>query len=245
MSMNDAEVARMDELEGSLWWYRGLHALVLQVLNAHAPDAKDILDAGCGTGGTLKAIRDARPGARLHGIDLSEASCAFTRSKTGAQVAQGSIDALPFADAAFDAVVSLDVLGYRMDREAAVRGFFRVLRPGGTLVLNLAAYQWMLSYHDVAVGQVKRFTRREAEALLRAEGLEMVRATYWNTMLFPLMALRRKLWPAPEASDVAPFNPVVDKVFGGCLALERRLISFGAALPFGGSVLLVARRPNA
>ncbi|HRD53219.1 MAG TPA: class I SAM-dependent methyltransferase [Flavobacteriales bacterium] len=245
MSMTDAEVARMDELEGSLWWYRGLRSLITETLEAKASGATDILDAGCGTGGMLKAIGAWRPQARLNGIDLSEASCAFTRRKTGAQVVQGSIDALPFADASFDAMVSLDVLGYRMDRLAALRGFHRVLRPGGTLVLNLAAYQWMLSYHDVAVGQVKRFTKREAKALLREAGFEVEQATYWNTLLFPLMAIRRKLWPAPEASDVAPFNTVVDKVFGACLTLERKLISFGAALPFGGSVLLVARRPHA
>lgn len=244
MSMHDAEVARMDELEGSLWWYRGLRALILRMLKDHAPKASSILDAGCGTGGMLHAIGQCRPDAKLHGLDLSEASCAFTRRKTGAQVVQGSIDALPFPDAAFDAVVSLDVLGYRMDREAALRGFLRVLRPGGMLVLNLAAYQWMLSYHDRAVGQEKRFTRREAIGLLRAAGFEPVQATYWNTLLFPLMALRRKLWPAPEASDVAPFHPIVDKAFGACLALERAIISFGASFPFGGSVLLVARRPE-
>lgn len=244
MSMHDAEVARMDELEGSMWWYRGLRALVVRMLKDHAPQAGDVLDAGCGTGGMLRAIGQWRPGARLHGLDLSEASCAFARRKTGAQVVQGSIDALPFADTAFDAVVSLDVLGYRMDREAALRGFLRVLRPGGLLVLNLAAYQWMLSYHDRAVGQEKRFTRREAIGLLRAAGFEPVLATYWNTLLFPLMALRRKLWPAPEASDVAPFHPIVDKAFGACLALERAIISFGASFPFGGSVLLVARRPE-
>ena len=59
------------------------------------------------------------------------------------------------------------------------------------------------------------------------------------------MVVRRNLLHSREASDVKAINPVVDKVFGWCLTLERRLISFGAALPFGGSVLLVARRPNA
>lgn len=244
MSMHDVEVARMDELEGSFWWYRGLRALIIQVLGAHAPDAIDVLDAGCGTGGMLKAIGDERPGAHLHGIDLSEAACAFARRKTGAQVVQGSVDALPFPDSAFDAVVCLDVLGYRMDQRAALTGLHRVTRPGGVLVVNLPAYQWMSSYHDVSVGQVRRYARKEARAMLQAAGFHVERATYWNTLLFPLMVIRRKLWPAPEASDVEAINPFVDKVFGGCLTLERRLISFGAALPFGGSVLLVARRPH-
>lgn len=104
MSMHDDEVARMDELEGSLWWYRGLRALIIQVLSAHAPDAVDLLDAGCGTGGMLKAIGDAKHGANLNGIDLSAAACAFARRKTGAQVVQGSVDALPFPDGSFDEI---------------------------------------------------------------------------------------------------------------------------------------------
>lgn len=245
MSMHDDEVARMDELEGSLWWYRGLRALIIQVLSAHAPDAVDLLDAGCGTGGMLKAIGDAKHGANLNGIDLSAAACAFARRKTGAQVVQGSVDALPFADGSFDAVVCLDVLSYRMDQRAALAGLHRVIRPGGVVVVNLPAYQWMSSYHDISVGQVRRYSRKEARAMLKAAGFSLERATYWNTLLFPLMVVRRKLWPAREASDVKAINPVVDKVFGWCLTLERRLISFGAALPFGGSVLLVARRPNA
>lgn len=243
MSMHDAEQARMDALEGSFWWYRGLRGLVVQELERQCATIPDLLDAGCGTGGMLKAIGERFPEARLHGIDLSAAACAFTRKKTGAEVRQGSIDALPYADGAFDALVSLDVLGYEMDREAALRGFFRVLKPGGTLVLNLAAYQWMLSYHDRAVGQVKRFTRSEAKALLRAAGFTVLRSSYWNTLLFPLMVVKRKLLPEPEASDVEAIHPAVDKLFRGCVRLERALISFGLAMPFGGSVLLIAQKP--
>lgn len=243
MSMVDAEMARMDALEGSLWWYRGLRALVVQELKRHRTAIGELLDAGCGTGGMLQAIGQAYPGARLRGIDLSPAACAFARRKTGAEVAQGSIDALPYPDAAFDALVSLDVLGYAMDRPSALKGFARVVKPGGLVVLNLAAYQWMLSYHDRAVGQVKRFTRAEAKGLLRDAGLQVLRATYWNTFLFPLMVVKRKVLPAPEASDVEALHLAVDKLFGACVAAERRLISFGASLPFGGSVLLVAQRP--
>ncbi|MFN3875684.1 MAG: class I SAM-dependent methyltransferase [Flavobacteriales bacterium] len=243
MSMADAEMARMDALEGSLWWYRGLRALVLQELQRRRPAIGDLLDAGCGTGGMLQAIGQAYPGARLQGIDLSPAACAFARRKTGAQVALGSINALPYPDASFDVLVSLDVLGYPMDRPATLRGFARVVKPGGLVVVNVAAYQWMLSYHDRAVGQVKRFSRSEAGGLLREAGLQVLRATFWNTLLFPLMVLKRKVLPAPEASDVAALHPAVDKLFGACLAAERRLISFGAGLPFGGSLLLVAQRP--
>lgn len=244
MSMVPAEYERMAALEESMWWYRGLHTNIVNALVRHAPGMGAVLDAGCGTGGTLKAIARAFPQATLHGLDISEQACAFTRSKTGASVAVGSVDALPYADGAFDALVSCDVLGYRIDLDAAVAGFHRVLRPGGLCVLNLAAYPWMLSYHDRAVGQVRRFTRKEAVDLLRIHGFQPIFASYWNTLLFPLMVIRRKLMPAPEASDVTPFSPVVNGFFKACVGGEARVLKAGVPLPFGGSVFLIAKRIN-
>jgi len=244
MSMVPAEYDRMAALEETMWWYHGLHTNIINALRAHTPGMRAVLDAGCGTGGILKAIARAFPQAALHGLDISEQACAYTRSKVGASVVVGSVDALPYADATFDALVCCDVLGYRIDLDGALSGFHRVLRPGGVCVLNLAAYRWMLSYHDQAVGQVRRFTRAEAVVLLRRHGFRPIFASYWNTVLFPLMVIRRKFLPAPEASDVAPFHPVANGVFKACVGAESRLLKAGIPLPFGGSVLLLAERPH-
>lgn len=178
MSMSPGEYDRMAALEGAMWWYHGLHRQVNDALVRYRSELGDVLDAGCGTGGTLLSIARTFPGARLHGLDIAEQACAYTRSKTGASVAVGSVDALPYPDGSFDAVVSCDVLGYAIDVDAAVAGFHRVLRPGGLCVLNLAAYPWMLSYHDRAVGQVRRFTRTEAVALLQRHGFRPIFASY-------------------------------------------------------------------
>jgi SAM-dependent methyltransferase len=241
--MHAEEYVRMAAVEGSMWWYRGLHANVLAALAPHLQGEATLLDAGCGTGGMLRAIGERFPQVRLQGLDLSEQACAFARERTAATIVQGSVDRLPYPDRSFDALISLDVLGYDIDLSAAVAGFLRVLKPGGHAVINLAAYQWMLSYHDRAVGQKKRFTRTEAVSLFRKHGFHVHYATYWNTLLFPMMVARRKLLPAPAASDVNPFPPILEKAFRGCLGAERLLMDRKAALPFGGSVLLVAQHP--
>ncbi|MGV3638637.1 MAG: class I SAM-dependent methyltransferase [Flavobacteriales bacterium] len=243
MSMVPEEYERMAALEDTMWWYHGLHANVVNAIKKYHGAVKDVLDAGCGTGGNLKAIARAFPDARLHGLDIAEQACAFTRTKTGAEVVVGSVDALPYTDGRFDVLVSADVLGYRIDVDAAMAGFYRVLRPGGVAVINLAAYQWMLSYHDRAVGQVRRYTRGEVVALLRRHGFQPIFASYWNTLLFPLMVIRRKFLPAPEASDVTPFSPLSNGLFKACMALESRLLRAGFALPFGGSTFVVVRKP--
>lgn len=236
------EYQRMAALEESMWWYHGLHTNIGNALLRHAGGLQNVLDAGCGTGGTLKAIADRFPHATLCGLDISEDACAFTRMKTGAEVTVGSVDALPYGDAEFDALVSCDVLGYDIDVDAALAGFRRVLKPGGVCILNLAAYQWMLSYHDRAVGQVRRFTRSETTQLLRQHGFRPIFASYWNALLFPFMVLRRKIIPAPEASDVTPFNPVVNGAFKTCVSVESRFMWGGWQLPFGGSVFVIAQR---
>ena len=244
MSMVAEEYERMAALEDTMWWYQGLHGNVRDALRRYHPAPSALLDAGCGTGGTLSVIGKAFPATALHGLDIAEQACAFTRTKTGAQVTVGSVDGLPYKDACFDALVSSDVLGYRIDVDAAVAGFHRVLRPGGLCVINLAAYQWMLSYHDRAVGQVRRFTRNEMLALLRKHGFQPIFASYWNTFLFPLMVLRRKILPAPAASDVTPFHPWMNALFRRCVAAEGTLLGRGVTLPFGGSLFIVARKPR-
>lgn len=244
MSMVREEYERMAALEETMWWYHGLHTNVVNGIRRNQPGMRDVLDAGCGTGGTLKAIARAFPGARLNGLDISAQACDLTRHKTGASVTVGSVDAMPYTEGSFDVLVSCDVLGYRIDVDAAVAGFYRVLRPGGLCVINLAAYQWMLSYHDRAVGQVRRFDRKEAEALLRSHGFQPIFASYWNTILFPLMVLRRKVLPAPPASDVTPFDPTMNRIFKACLSIESALLGRGVRMPFGGSVFLIAQRPT-
>jgi SAM-dependent methyltransferase len=242
--MESVEYTLMQEVEETMWWYRGLHANILGALAKYAPGFTDLLDAGCGTGGMLKAIHENYPAAHLYGLDISEQACIAAREKSGADVVLGSVDALPHPDRSFDALISLDVLGYDLGVDAAVSGFFRVLKPGGHAVLNLAAYQWMLSYHDRAVGQSHRYTRSGAIKLLEKHGFRITFSTYWNTILFPLMVLQRKLARSTGESDVKPFHPLVNNAFKTCLAIERAFIRSGVPLPFGGSVLIIAQRPQ-
>ena len=245
--MREDEYRRLDEVDESLWWLVGLRQLILALLARHVR-AQDftLLDAGCGTGGMLKRIGAAYPRAGLHGLDYAEDACAFARRKTRAAIHCGSVRSLPYPDASFDVVVSLDVLGSdSLDAAQVVNEFRRVLRPGGVLILNLAAYQWLLSYHDRAVNQTRRFNAGGVQDLLEAARLTVLQVSYWNTLLFPLMVVRRKVWPEGTGeSDVQALPPSVNNLFGWPLRLERALIGRGLSLPFGGSVVGVARKES-
>ncbi len=231
-----------------MWWFAALHANLLAfcrrvVLPSGAPSC--LLDAGCGTGGLLSRIARRYPDSLVVGLDPDGHACARAHAKSARPVCGGSVNALPFADGTFAAVFSADVLCHRdVDERQALAQIHRVLRAGGVLVLNLPAYPWLLSRHDVAVYNVRRYTRRSAAALLREAGFRLVYASYWNMLLFPMMVIARKWAPrrTGAASDVRLYPPAVEAVCRWATGFERVLLRLGVRLPFGGSLLAVAAK---
>lgn len=244
--MEPVEYALMDAVEDGMWWYRALHARVIDTLCDQPEPFGRVLDAGCGTGGFLRRLGLAQPVLARFGLEYNPQAAVRAALKSSAPIASGSINDLPFEAGSFDAAVSLDVLCHRaVDPAQALAELRRVLRPGGLLLLNLPAYDWMKSAHDERVHNDRRFTATAARALLRQAGFERVSARYWNGLLFPLMALQRKVLARGEsaASDVQPFQPWLDTALHTVTRLERAITRTGLPLPFGGSILLTARRP--
>ena len=243
--MQPDEYRKMAEVEDAMWYYRALHRHVARSLSERltAPAAR-VLDAGCGTGGLLRNLHRNRPDWQLTGLDFYPLACALARERSGCEVVAGSIAALPFAEASFAAVVSCDVVCQVADPAAALAEFYRCLQSGGVMILTMPAYQWMYSYHDREVGNLRRYSRREVNDLLQAAGFKVVRNTYWNTLPFPLAFLRRKLFPpAAPTSDVRLYPAPLEAAFNGLMAMEHGWLGLGPNLPFGSSVLTVAVKP--
>jgi len=245
--MEAAEYRKLAEVEDAMWYFRALHAHVERELAAALGEGgADVLDAGCGTGGLIRRLGGRRPAWHWIGVDLEPVACALARARVGggAEIREASVTALPLADAAFDAVVSADVLYHVDDEAAALREFFRVLRPGGVVVINVPAYRWLWSYHDEAVQARRRYARGEVLANLAAAGFVEGWATHWNTLPFPLVVARRKFFPAPRGgSDVQLFPAPVEAAFNVAMALERAWLRGVGRLPFGSSILAVAQKP--
>ncbi|MBN2310052.1 MAG: class I SAM-dependent methyltransferase [Candidatus Hydrogenedentes bacterium] len=234
----------MYRVEDGHWWYAGLRGVLRHYWGRFVQAGRPrMLDVGCGTGATLSAWADT---ADCTGVDFSAEALRFCRKRGLERLAAGSASDLPFADESFDAVVSFDVICHRSipDKIKPLQEMYRILRPGGVLLLNLPAYQWLHSSHDIYVYTDKRFTRREAFAMLRQTGFHPLAASYWNTLLFPpilLTRLWRKLRP-PTASDLdTEPSGALNAFFKGVMAVERALMR-AAPLPFGLSVFLAARK---
>jgi len=226
------------------WWFRALHYNLIRAWRSAAPaPAKPLLlDVGCGTGGLLSRLGRDAPEARRFGIDLDRLAAAIALAKSHAHVAVGSTLALPIAPGSLDAVFSADVLCHRgVEPLAALQSILPCLKPGGVVILNLPAYPWLLSGHDHAVDNARRFGRREIESLLKAAGYGRIHTHYWNSLLFPLMVLQRVTHPH-GASDVALLPAPIERIFHHIAVFEAWLGDRGLRFPFGGSILATAVR---
>ncbi len=244
--MERDEYERMHAVEDRMWWYRGLRRLAAgefaRALTRSTAEGS-VLDAGCGTGGMLARLGPTIAGRPTLGLEFDGVAASLAAAKSGRPVAAGSVNKMPLGDGALAGYLSLDVLchgGVEPDR--AIREARRCLRPGAVAFFNLPAYGWLLSAHDRRVHNVRRFTGGGARALLTGHGFRIVKSSYWNTLLFPLMLLHRLTERADSQSDVRDYPRWLDALFSAALAIERAVIAAGLRLPFGGSLMIVAMR---
>jgi len=146
-----------DDLAGSWWEERSAFAMLHWIAAArarHVPPATRsgslLVDVACG-GGVL-APHVAGLGHRHVGVDLSASAVRVAREH-GVRVVRGDAQRLPFADAVADVVVAGEVLEHVPDLAAAVAEATRVLRPGGTLVVDTIAATWWGRFSSVTVGE--------------------------------------------------------------------------------------------
>lgn len=120
-------------------WASYVGASVRETLRRLPPGAVgSLLDIGCGTGAFLEAVTRDRPGLTVAGVDISPDMLAVARRRlpesAGLHVAPA--DALPFPDESFDFAVTTNAFHFFRAPEAALREIYRVLRPGGAVVVT-------------------------------------------------------------------------------------------------------------
>lgn len=252
--MDESEYLHMYEEEERHWWYVGMRAIVLSLLRSVSlPAGTRVLDAGCGTGYNLGWFR-RHFGADVTGIDYFRQGLDFCRRRGERSLVRGDAASLPFSGEAFDLVVSFDVLTHLKDehaRAAALGEFLRVLRPGGYLLVRVAAYECLRSSHDTAIMTRHRYGKNELRDAVAAAGFQPERLTSANTILFPAAALWRilkKAGLAPAGSDVGPTtrgSDLINRTMTSILGLEAAMLRSGSFnLAFGLSIFLLACKPR-
>jgi SAM-dependent methyltransferase len=228
------------------WWYRARRELVTQMLAGEVRSGATVVDVGCGTGDNLPALEAASGGAVV-GVELSPYAIRHAPRSAGGRVRVGVSRAehLPFATGCADLVTSMDVIEH-LDDDAALAEYHRVLRPGGLVLLTVPAYQWLWSEHDDWAAHRRRYTRPRLVAAVERAGFRPLRTTYFNSFLLPPAAVLRRT-PARrlvrvQQDELGAASPAVDRVMTGLAAVERRWARGRRTVPFGLSIVTLARR---
>lgn len=231
------------------FWYRGFRAFVRPLLRAALGGRRDakILDCGCGTGANLGMLGEF---GQATGFDFTWRGLEFAREYGYRRVAQASATHIPFTSGTFQLVTAFDVLQVLPDpmEAQALAEIYRVLRPGGSLIVNVAALEMLRGTHAVLGAEVRRYTRRRLGQAVTAAGLEIVRLTYTNFTLFPIMAAVRTaqrlrgLPPTGEGAIDTRVPPApVNLALSSLVLLEAAALKF-VDMPIGSSVLCLARK---
>jgi SAM-dependent methyltransferase len=238
--------------EARHFWFRGFRAFITPLIK-HAIDRRTdplLLDCGCGTGANVQFLERF---GRAFGFDLTEVGLRIGRSAGRTRLARANVTAAPFPSDSFDLVTSFDVL-YSLgdaDELAAIAEMFRLLKPGGFAIVNVAAMHILRGDHSILSHEIRRYSRGQLRAGLEAGGFSIVRLTYTNAALFvPLAAARlwqRRRGLRPEADahkEISVPSWPINTAMTVVLALEAGWLRW-FDVPFGSSLLCLARKPSA
>lgn len=227
------------------WWYRARGELLRAVFEKYVGEDGRLLDVGSADGPSVGWLRE-----RGHRVALD-----VDPRGLGPGDVCASVTRLPFVDGAFEVVAAFDVVEHCEPESAALAEVTRVLAPGGVFLMSVPAYQWAWTRFDEANHHHRRYTRPRAVAAVRAQGLEVLRASYIFTGTFPFFAADRlrTRWrergsttadrPVAADPELPQVSPAVERLLLGATRLDRSLLQ-RRDLPFGSSVVVAARKPS-
>lgn len=243
--MDAAEYANLTRVEEKHWYYSGKRELVRRWLQRTGALRRDgvLLDCGAGTGRFAKEMEQH---CQVLVLDDHEESLRLLRENfSPAQVIALTGGEVPLPDASVDVITALDVLEHVEHDAAAVRGFHRLLKPGGIALVTVPASMALWSDWDVSLHHFRRYARPGLKAIFPAEQWDLVYVNYTNIPAYPIAWVLRKLRKQKPAGDTA--NRMEDKIPPSWLNSLLRRIFVGMAFwrvpfPFGLSLILIARR---
>ena len=249
--MEKKEYEIMAELELNHWWYKHLHFLIEETLSKEAKKLKrtlSIFDIGCGTGGLIFKLKNKPFIRKLIGTEPHPLARKYAK-KRGVNIQSFSIEDLEEIDEKFDVVLCIDVLYHKnVNTLKAIQNLFKLLKPGGMLLINVAAMPSLKRNHSKRVMEGRRFTLQEIRELVETQGFKVDNIFYWNSFLTPVLWVLskwQKIFPnALIFSDNGQSSLKATNVFfSNCLTKIlffenkiRKLTSF----PFGSSLFLSA-----
>jgi len=230
--------------EARHWWFRARNRVIMWVLKSRIGNIHNFLEIGCGTGFVLEGIHLAYPEATLHGTEFYEEGLAHARRRLPKANFE-KLDARTMADVEeFDVIGAFDVIEHIEEDEQVLSNLSRALHKNGHLLLTVPQHKWLWSAADERACHVRRYTRRELITKVKGAGFDIQYVTSFVSFLVPLMWLARQRTGQKDAEVNSEFNisERTNRVLELVMKVELGFLKTGITFPFGGSLLLLARK---
>jgi SAM-dependent methyltransferase len=229
-----------------------ISSLVRKALSGRT-DQVQMLEVGCGTGNVLHELEKQFPDAVLLGMDLFHEGLSLARRRVKCPLVQADLALPPFVKS-FDLVGIFDVLEHIKEDRSVLDQLFKVVKPNGWLLITVPADPRLWSYFDVASHHIRRYTLKELSTKVKTAGFNIEFASPYIAATYPIVWLNRRSKGDPgsvedasvhrQAEEELRIIPVINDIFRGILGLEAAWLSRGNHLPFGSSLVLLARKPS-
>ena len=251
---NPAFFDTLIEAEDHHFWFRHRNEVIEAVLTSlvsQLPDGYRVLEFGCGTGNTLRALERACARGQIVGMDLYHQGLRIARRRVGCALVQGDVARMPFAGT-FDLIAAFDVLEHLPEDGRVLRDLRQHLGAGGLLIATVPAHMTLWSYADEAAHHCRRYSPEQLRGVLLSAGYTVQYVTQFMAPLYPLVWLGRRLAASKgrvtgrqepfemlsrELKVVAGWNQLVSML----LKVELPRLRAQKTLPIGTSLLAIAR----
>jgi SAM-dependent methyltransferase len=232
--------------ERNHWWFIVRGKIIMdQIKGLTNKKTLRILNIGVATGRTTELLSQF---GVVTSVEYDHDCCQFLRDHLHMEVINASITELPFEDNSFDLVCAFDVIEHVEDHVKATQEIRRVCTNQGHAIVTVPALMSLWSDHDVINHHVRRYKKQELKALFAPLKGETVKAIYFNSLLFPLIYVFRKLGLNKNEDNAksdfeSSKSSLLNKVFYGLFSLERKILKW-VSFPIGVSILLAFRKES-
>ena len=252
--MEDTVYKEFLELEDGHWWFRGRRSIFVMLLDKslgrNPTSDRMVMDVGCGVGGMLDPLEQY---GKAVGTDVTFQGLKHCADRGFPRLVASHGPLAPFRDGTFDCITAFDALEHIEDDVATLREFYRMLKPGGIVVASGPAYQFLYAQQDKNTHHFRRYSRGVFTGRARQAGFEVVKATYINVWLFPVIlpiVLMQKLMqkinppkPSQDGSNIGiPIPEWANSLLTAVFCSESKILKYVSA-PAGHSLVMVVRKP--